>query len=388
MLKILWLSDVPPNINSGAAGTEYQIVQSFNELGIQIKKLWSDDIPSKIKHGNLHYAIELPRAYKNICLNILKEEKYDVVIISQPHGFMAFKSIKQKFPNVLCIHFSHGFEAHVSSIIDFWELKYKFDQRSKLRQFGSYLLTKYLNLHSAWIANNADGHIFSSQKCRKFMEVNYRVANKNILAVHQGLSSDFLVDQKNITDHQRLHKILYVGQFAFVKAPIICAEAINNLITLHPQLEFTWVCSKVHHSEVLNLLSEKARDKVVVLDWMSQKQLIELYDEHGIFIFPSFVEGFGKAALEAMSRGMCVVASESVGMVDLITPMTNGIITSTGNSDEIVSAVNTLISDFEFASNISTQAILTATKCTWDSTALQMLSFFEFLISQKDAQVI
>ena len=80
----------------------------------------------------------------------------------------------------------------------------------------------------------------------------------------------------------------------------------------------TWVTSKLAHDQVLELLSETARPRVALLDWMPQKELLDVYDNHGIFVFPSFFEGFGKAFLEAMARGLCVVAADNGGASDVI----------------------------------------------------------------------
>jgi hypothetical protein len=47
-------------------------------------------------------------------------------------------------------------------------------------------------------------------------------------------------------DLKRLRRVLYVGQFAFVKAPMITAEAISQLAASEADLRFTWVCDRSH----------------------------------------------------------------------------------------------------------------------------------------------
>ena len=58
---------------------------------------------------------------------------------------------------------------------------------------------------------------------------------------------------------------------------------------------------------------------------------MQVYDEHGVFLFPSFFEGFGKAFLEAMSRGLVVVASNNGGMRDVIKDGQSGFLVKTGD---------------------------------------------------------
>ena len=124
-------------------------------------------------------------------------------------------------------------------------------------------------------------------------------------------------------DEGRLRRVLHVAQFAFFKAPTITAGAMNLLARAEPDLQFTWVCD----------LTPEANRRAEILHWTTQDALRDIYDRHGIFLFPSFFEGFGKAFLEAMSRGLCVVASDVGGMHDLIELMSTLLAIKTNLSD-------------------------------------------------------
>ena len=117
---------------------------------------------------------------------------------------------------------------------------------------------------------------------------------------------------------ERSKRVLYVGQTAFVKAPNVVASVFSRLSQEQPQLSLTWCTDRRHHDDIRQLLSRDARQHVRLVDWMPQSDLVSLYDQHGIFLFPSFYEGFGKAFLEAMARGLCVIASSTGGMRDII----------------------------------------------------------------------
>ncbi len=62
-LRILVGADVPPDLNPGASGTVLQTNLALRELGHHVDEIWADDLGRRIRHGNLHYAFELPRAY-------------------------------------------------------------------------------------------------------------------------------------------------------------------------------------------------------------------------------------------------------------------------------------------------------------------------------------
>lgn len=55
----------------------------------------------------------------------------------------------------------------------------------------------------------------------------------------------------------------------------------------------------------------KVKDKIIFTDFVSEKELADLYRNARLYVFPSFVEGFGLPGLEAMSYGLPVAASNS-----------------------------------------------------------------------------
>jgi glycosyltransferase involved in cell wall biosynthesis len=63
--------------------------------------------------------------------------------------------------------------------------------------------------------------------------------------------------------------------------------------------------------------------------WRHGQREPRIYDDHGVFLFPSFFEEFGKAFLESMSRGLVLVASNNGGMRDVIKEGQSGLLSNT-----------------------------------------------------------
>jgi glycosyltransferase involved in cell wall biosynthesis len=207
----------------------------------------------------------------------------------------------------------------------------------------------------------------------------YSVPAERLAVVPQAVADTYVVDAAPV-DPVRLGRLLYVGQYAFFKAPIVLSEAIGKLLELHPQLRFTWVCSKAHHSEIGGQIPPHLMNRVQLLDWMPQHELVRVYDEHGVFLFPSFFEGFGKAFLEAMSRGLVVVAADNGGMRDVISDQVDGYKVPTGDIEAMVDCVSYVIQDAERSLTVSMNAIKTASKLTWDRHAEESTGFYRRLI--------
>jgi glycosyltransferase involved in cell wall biosynthesis len=179
--------------------------------------------------------------------------------------------------------------------------------------------------------------------------------------------------------------VLHVAQFAFFKAPMITAAAMNRLAEADRELRFTWVCDPRSEPAVRALLTSDANERLDVLPWTTQDSLRDIYDAHGIFLFPSFFEGFGKAFLEAMSRGLCVVASDAGGMHDLIENDRNGILVPPGEANALAGAALAIIHDPARASDMSVAAALTARRYSWDRVARETADFYWSRLSARTA---
>ncbi len=377
------MADLLQTPNSGAAGTEFQTIRALKRLGHQVDTMWADDFPHMIKHSNLHYLFELPVAYRRALKARLSAQTYDVVHVNQPHGYLAAKSIVHQRRSPVFIHRSHGFEMRAASDLTRWREKYELDRRPSRRKLASRIMNRALMRNYDGIARFADGHIVSAAQCQDFLHSQMRVPLQKIAVIPQAAADSFFVAEVQGMNARRLRKVLYIGQYTFSKAPMVLASVMNNLADQHDELDLTWLCSREHHQQVLGLLKGKGRERVRLLDWVSQDELLEIYDTHGIFLFPSFFEGFGKVFIEAMSRGLCVVAADNGGAHDVITHGVDGFLIPTGDVDEITHQCLRLIKTPTEAAAISQAAVKTARSYTWDRVARETTSFYERIIDSK-----
>jgi glycosyltransferase involved in cell wall biosynthesis len=371
-VRILMMADTPADPNRGAAGTEVQTARALRALGHEVDNVWAEDLGRRIQHGNLHLLLELPRAYERAALRALQAQAYDVVHVNQPHGFRAARAVHRLAPRTVFVHRSHGLELHVEETLGPWRAKYGEARRGAARQLASRVLAPMLARHSRAIAREADGHVVSSTLDADFLAERLRVDRAKIAVIPQAVPDGYLRGARPAT-RERLRRVLYVGQFAFVKAPMIVAEAMNRIAAAEPDVRFTWVCDRSHHGAVRALLSAP----VELLHWTTQDALRAIYDAHGLFLFPSFFEGFGKAFLEAMSRGLCVVASDAGAMHDLIQHGHNGCLVPVGDAEALADATLAILRDPQRAQAMSAAAIATAHAHTWERVARELTAFYE-----------
>ncbi len=378
------MSDTPADPNRGAAGTEVQTLNALRALGHEVDSVWSEDLGRRIGHGNLHLLLELPRAYEREAVKALRRNVYDVVHANQPHGFRAAKAVHRLSPRTAFIHRSHGFELNAEETLQPWREVYGSDERSASRRIASLALAPLLARHARAIAREADGHIVSSSLDARFLHERLGVPRERIAVIAQAAPDSYLRNDVPAMDAQRLRRVLHVAQAAFFKAPMITAAAINRLTAAEGGLRFTWVCDRSSETTIRTLLTGEANERTEVRHWTTQDALRDIYDQHGTFLFPSFFEGFGKAFIEAMSRGLCVIASDTGGMHDIIDGR-NGILVPPGDAGALADAATAIIRDLESAYTMSAAATRTAREYTWERVGRETAGFYRVCMNARTA---
>lgn len=363
-MRILTIADVPPDPDAGVSGTEWHTNDALRAQGHEVDALWRHDLGMRIRHGNLRYLVELPRAIERAVRDAFRSRTYDVVQVSQPHGYRAVHIAHEH--GAVFVHRSHGVEPRVAEEVRKWRP----DPRPFARRAASALLARPLARHSTLTAKRADGHIVYCTDDARYLAERLGVAGERIAVVAPAPPAAFADDDAPPMTSDRLRRVLYVSQFAPFKAPEIVAAAMRALAPAH---ELTWVCGKAHHDAVRRL----AGVPLELRDWMPAAELKRVYDAHGVFLFPSYVEGYGKVFLEAMSRGLCVVASDTSGARDAISHGVNGLLVPVGDANAIVNEVRAL--DLQRAAAMSTAAVATAREHTWARAARETAAFFERL---------
>ena len=378
------MANVAPNPSSGAAGTELQTIKALRELGHTVDDVWTDQLSHYVRHFNLYNLLELPVAYRNALRRRLQSTKYDVVHVNQPHGYLAAKALQTLDTRAVFVHRSHGLEGRVRCELARWKKEYEHDDRPAWKRACSNLMDASLALNDLAIARFAHGHIVSTSECRDYLHNRYGVPLKQIAVIPQAPPEEFRnCDFKPMTQ-KRLRKILYVGQYAFFKAPRVLARSVERILTIVPQATMTWICDVRHHEEASRLFENRSiAERVSFAGWRDQRDLMQAYDEHGVFLFPSFFEGFGKTFLEAMSRGLVVIASDNGGMKDVIKDGQSGFLVKTGDWRRMADLAIQAVEDLELSIRISAEARRASLNYSWRRVATDTASFYEFLLGRR-----
>ena len=382
-LRILVGANVTADPNAGASGTVWQMNAALRRRGHLVDEIWSDVLGRRIQHGNLHYLLELPRVYRREVRKACQSQEYDVIELNQPHACLASRDHQNSRRKGIFVNRSHGHETRSEEDLHHWRKEQGISQNRGLRGLASTAIQSLLDRQWRDIAKTADGFVVSCTQDADYLKNRYSVCEERIGCITQGVPQQFLESPIVQMTTERLQRILYVGQLAFFKAPGVLADSVNRILAANPKALMTWVCGAAHHAAATELINSEVRPRITLVDWMDQTQLQKLLDTHGVFIFPSYFEGFGKAPLEAMSRGLCVIATAVGGMKDYIDHERSGFLVPPGRSDQIAEIAGQLMKNLDMATQVSASARSTAEQHTWDRCAADIEHFYLSLLARK-----
>jgi glycosyltransferase involved in cell wall biosynthesis len=127
-------------------------------------------------------------------------------------------------------------------------------------------------------------------------------------------------------------------------------------------------------------LSELVQDQgltpfVDFLGYVTDDELVDLYQRAGLFVMPSFDEGFGLPAVEAMASGVPVIASAGNALAELVGDA--GICVETTDVRTFASQMDRVALNPDLQKQMSESGIARAALFTWKQSALDLLQLFD-----------
>ncbi|ACS87040.1 glycosyltransferase family 4 protein [Musicola paradisiaca] len=123
-------------------------------------------------------------------------------------------------------------------------------------------------------------------------------------------------------------------------------------------------------------------DNVVFTGFVSDDELISLYNLCYLFVFPSYREGFGLPVLEAMSCGAAVLSSGTSSIIEINS--LEGAYFDPYSVDDIAKKIESAIVDGDFYSRLKKYAVEQSSRFSWDASACELLAIMQNLVNQRD----
>ncbi|MBZ5728636.1 MAG: glycosyltransferase family 4 protein [Acidobacteriia bacterium] len=172
--------------------------------------------------------------------------------------------------------------------------------------------------------------------------------------------------------------LLSVGDLQPRKNQIGLIDAFARLVRAHPQLKHhlvlagkeTWFAGRVREAAE----GSGVADRIQFFGFVSDRDLLQLYNACEAFVFPSFYEGFGLPVLEAMACGRSVVCSNTSALPEVVDGA--AILFDPYAVDEIVRAIADILLDAELRARMERLGLQRAAHFSWQKTAARTLEVF------------
>jgi glycosyltransferase involved in cell wall biosynthesis len=183
--------------------------------------------------------------------------------------------------------------------------------------------------------------------------------------------------------------ILSVGDIQPRKNHIGLIRAFARMVNAFPQLKHnlvmvgkpTWFSDKVREAA----RESGVADRIQFVGFVSDVDLLHMYNACDCFVFPSFYEGFGFPALEAMACGRAVVCSDASALPEVVDGA--AILFDPYATDEMVRAISDVLLDGELRGRMERLGIQRAAHFSWQKTAQKTLDAFHQVLEEPRAAV-
>ena len=124
---------------------------------------------------------------------------------------------------------------------------------------------------------------------------------------------------------------------------------------------------------------------LVLTGFVPEEDLIALYALCKLFVFPTWHEGFGLPALEAMSCGRATIGSNQSSVPEVIG--LDDALFDSRDDDAITEKMLKVLTDDDFRTKLEKHGLKQAKNFTWDKTAIKAISSFENYYEKNQSNV-
>lgn len=314
----------------GSFRTRYKFYEGINVVEVPFFPLYPF-------HVNLHGFI-FKRLFKS------KESDFDLVHIHTP----LTPTLNTSLPVVSTIHGSMVENVKAMEAVDF-------------KSIGSKLMLKIITIPLITeLISNSKVVTTVSKSVGAELKDNYCLDRLKIIG--NGVDVEKFIPSLNQEGY-----LLYVGRLSYGKGLNDLLESAMQICKQYDLKLFIVGKGELEKSLKNLVKSENLEKYVKFLGRIEQEELVKIYQNASIFVFPSHYEGFPTVVLEAMSSGLPVVASDISAHKDFIEDGVNGFLVKKGSPVEITEKIILLNNNQNLRNQIGANARKTVEeKFTWD----------------------
>lgn len=221
-----------------------------------------------------------------------------------------------------------------------------------------------------------DHFIVPSKSVRQGLLEYNAVRSERITVIHEGVSEkykpkcgpkqDYLLAVSTIEPRKNFRRL--IESFLFLKREY---RIPTKLVIVGKR---GWRCDDIF------CVPDEFKDSIIFKGYISDEELIALYQRAKLFIYPSLHEGFGLPVLESMACGCPVITSNLSSLPEVVGDA--GILVNPHDTGEIARAIICVLQNENLTLNLIEKGLKQAKKFTWSRCAKETLNLYE-MVSRK-----
>jgi glycosyltransferase involved in cell wall biosynthesis len=224
-----------------------------------------------------------------------------------------------------------------------------------------------------------------SEFSRRSVVEAYNLDERNVIAVHNGVSGQFRPLQRRAAAGEVAARLgiqapylLTVGDLQPRKNHLTLFRAFEETLRAHPTLPHHLVVAgkKTWYSSVIHDAARRSpfASRIHFTGFVSDEDLLQLYGGCDVFVFPSYYEGFGLPILEAMACGRAVACSDTSAMPEVADSA--ALLFDPSSVYEMTRAIVDLLLHSELRSRMERLGVKRAARFSWNSAAEATLGVY------------
>lgn len=125
--------------------------------------------------------------------------------------------------------------------------------------------------------------------------------------------------------------------------------------------------------------NDTVKDRIILTDYVTDEDLVRLYNAAQCFIYPSFFEGFGIPPLEAMACGVPVIVSNASSLPEVVGEA--GVYFDPFSTDDIAAAIEKTVSDEQLRAQLMSAGFERAKRFSWTKSAQKVVETYESVVA-------
>lgn len=250
------------------------------------------------------------------------------------------------------------------------------------------LLIPYAAKHSKYIFT-------VSMHAKNDIEQHYHVPSDKVVVVYNAVNSNYIK-----LESQKINSFMLRRQFGIKNDYILSVcnlQPRKNLVRLIKAYRI--LKEKTNCQEQLVIVGKKAwmfsdilkealdgENDIIFTDYINSDDLVRIYNDAKIFIYPSFFEGFGLPPLEAMACGTPVAVADATALPEVVGDA--GLYFNPFNEEEMACVMQKMLNDAVLRENLIEKGRKRADTFSWKKSADTVVQYYKHVENNNNERKI